>query len=558
MSAHFDVCIFGSGAGAGPIAYELSLAGYKVLVLEKGRWFKEKDFTKDELACCRRKTFTPELKDEPQVIEEKINKKWQATSNKESGPDFWNGSLVGGSSNLMSGFFHRMKPVDFNLLSAFGPIEGANIVDWPISYSYLEPYYSKVEQIVGVSGKIINHPFQEPRSTPDFPFPPTREHPIANMIDAASEKLGYHPFPMPRAILSKPFNDRSQCIYSNYCGSYGCTSKAKGSSRAALLDPAVKTGNCEIWPNSKVYKLVSNKAGKVEEAIFFDKEGKKQKVSAKIFVVACQAVESSRLLFLSTGPKHPNGLGNNNGQLGKNLLFSGGGMGGAEFHKIDWNEKDFKSILETGTFVNRALQDWYTINNHPDFNQPIKGGSIDLLLGHANPIRRATKLKKENGKLIWGQKLKDNLVYTFHNTQSLQFEVFCDWLPTDNCFVSLDKNEKDKWGIPSAKIRIGAHPHDVTVGKYLAEKGERLLKEMGGRNVYSSISNSPPSNLMAGGCRFGNNPQTSVLNKDCKIHDTSNVYVTDGSFMPTGGSVTYTWTIYANAFRVAEKIKEQL
>ena len=158
----------------------------------------------------------------------------------------------------MSGYFHRLKPEDFRLLSEFGPIDGANIVDWPITYDDLEPYYTKVEQIVGVSGKVVDHPFQEPRSTEDFPFLPTAEHPIARKIDTACTELGYNSIPTPRAILSQKALDRNACSYSNYCGSYGCSTDAKGSSRAALLNPAIKTGNCEIRPHSMVYKLESD------------------------------------------------------------------------------------------------------------------------------------------------------------------------------------------------------------------------------------------------------------------------------------------------------------
>jgi choline dehydrogenase-like flavoprotein len=558
MKSEFDVCIIGSGAGAGPVAYELAQSGFKVLVLEKGPWFKEEDFTKDEIACCRRDTYTPQLKDESHVIEDKKNDKWTATSNKDLNWSFWNGNMVGGSSNLMSGYFHRLKPVDFRLLSTFGKIEGANIVDWPISYADMEPYFAKVEKIVGVSGKVVHHPNQEPRSTEDFPQPPTKEHITSEWIDSAGKKLGYYPFPMPRAILSKSTQKRNQCVYTGYCGSYGCTTKAKGSSRAALLDPAVAGGNCEIRPNSKVFKIASGKDGKASHVLYYDSENKKQKAHASIFVVACQAVESSRLLLLSKGPKHPNGLGNNHNQVGKNLIFSAGGKGGADFYKEELSEEAFKRLNEQGTFVNRALQDWYIINDHPDFSGSIKGGTIDFLLGHSNPIRRAVRLKWENGELLWGKALKDKLENHFHTTRRLEFEVFCDWLPTDNCFVTLDKNETDKWGTPVAKIRIGYHEHDLKVGKYLAQKAEKLLRTMGGRNVYSSISPSPPANLMAGGCRFGIDPRSSVLDPDCRVHDAPNVFVTDGSFMPTGGSVTYTWAIYANAFRVADKIKNQL
>lgn len=124
--------------------------------------------------------------------------------------------------------------------------------------------------------------------------------------------------------------------------------------------------------------------------------------------------------------------------------------------------------------------------------------------------------------------------------------------------MSLDETYTDRWQTPVARIRLANHPHDIKVGEYLAEKAKILLKEMGGRNIVSNISGLPPANLMAGGCRFGNDIKESVLDANCRIHDAPNVFVTDGSFMPTGGSVTHTFTIYANSFRVADKIKEQL
>ena len=230
MNYDCDVCVIGSGAGGGPIAYELAKAGKSVIVLEKGPWFSEEDFAKDEITCCRRSHFTPNLRDELHVIEESNGQgDWNGTSTFDSGWDFWNGSMVGGSSNLMSGYFHRQKPEDFRLLSEFGPIEGANIVDWPISYNDLEPYYTKVERIVGVSGKIVNHPTLEPRSTEQFPYSRLAEHPIANRIDNACDELGFHALPTPRAIIPKNVDGRNACSYSNYCGSYGCSTGAKGS-----------------------------------------------------------------------------------------------------------------------------------------------------------------------------------------------------------------------------------------------------------------------------------------------------------------------------------------
>ena len=360
--SEFDVCVVGSGAGAGPIILELSKAGRSVLVLEKGPWFTEKDFFKDELACCRRSVYTPNLSDEQHVIED-TNRAgdWVAEPTSESGWDFWNGNCVGGSSNFMSGFFYRLKPNDFSLLSTYGEIEGANVVDWPISYEEMEPYYTKAELDVGISGRVVAHPFQEPRSTKDFPYPPTAEHPISAIFDGTCNDMGLNPLPVSRAVLPKAVGPRRGCEYSGYCGSYGCATGAKGSSRAALLDKAMLTGNCEIRPKSKVSRLITDNRGKVISAEYFDENDRKRQVCADLFVVACQAVETVRLLAHSKGPKHPNGLGNNSGQLGKNLVFSAGGSGTGDFIYARMDKAMQAKMKVQGPFVNRGLQDWYSV-----------------------------------------------------------------------------------------------------------------------------------------------------------------------------------------------------
>jgi len=525
----YDICIIGSGAGAGPIAYELSKAGKKVLILEKGEHYKREDLNKDEIAFNRRSIVTPSLKDEYHIIEELIDGQWESTSTKDSNWDFWNGSLVGGSSNFMSGFFHRLEKEDFKQKSAFKHIDGANIEDWPIGFNEFRPYYDKVQKIIGVTTN-------------------TKEHPISSLFDDASKSLNFKSSVTPRAVLSQDKDDRNACYYSNYCGSYGCSSGAKGSSREALLNPALKTGNLTIIANAYVTKLISQNK-KVTKARYIDKTTNKTKeVKAKIFVIAGQAIESSRLLLNSANKEFPNGLANNSNQVGKNLLFSGGGIVTGEFDGSKNISLD--DLKVEGLFVNRVLRDWYILD------KDTKGGIIEALMEHANPIRKANSQKwGEDDNLVWGEDLYQKLDYKFNKSRRLDLEIFNDWLPNDDCFVSIDKNIKDKYGIPVAKIRIGAHPQNEKIGELLAQKSIKLLNKMGAKNISSNISPYPPQNLQAGGCRFGDDPKTSVLDKNCKTHELDNLYVSDGSFMPTGGSVPYTYTIYANSFRIADYIK---
>ncbi len=292
MSYDYDVCVIGSGAGGGPVALRLAQAGYSVLVLEKGPWYTENEFYKDELACCLRDTYKPDQKEEPQVIEtETDDGHWKAQLTDQTRWNFWNGSCVGGSSNFMSGYFHRLKPVDFKLKSTFGPIEGASVADWPISYADLAPYYDLVEHEVGVSGRVIDHPHAEPRNKKSFPYQPLQENLIAGLIDKAGGELGMRPFPTPRAILPYSDKGRTGCSYNGgYCGNTGCSTGAKGSSRAALLNRAVATGRCEIRPHAMVSKLLSDASGKVTGVEYHDQQGKLQRLDARIYVVACQSI----------------------------------------------------------------------------------------------------------------------------------------------------------------------------------------------------------------------------------------------------------------------------
>ncbi|OHE07683.1 MAG: oxidoreductase, partial [Sulfurimonas sp. RIFCSPLOWO2_12_FULL_34_6] len=472
-------------------------------------------------------------------------------SGEESGWSFWNGSMVGGSSNLMSGYFHRLKPDDFNLMSKYGKIDGANIADWPIAYEDLESYYTKVEKVVGVSGDVVEHKFLEPRSTKNFPHPMLEVNSAAKWFDATCKALGYESIPTPRAILPHNALNRKGCSYSNFCGSYGCSTGAKGSARAALLQKC----DAKIITDAFVYKLDSDEK-RVTKAYYYNKELKSHVIEAKIFVVAAQAIESSRLLLNSKNSYFPNGLTNNNAQVGKNLIFSAGGSGEGRMRFETLIKKQQEELMQPGLFFNRSLQEWY---EYEQDGKKYKGGTIDFLFEHSNIISRtAREMYDEEGNLIWGTKLQEKIHKNLTTSRVIVFEIFNDWLPSDYCNVTIDETVKDKYGVNVAAINLFGHPHDIKVGEYLSEKAKSVLKDMGATEISVNISSDPPPNLVAGGCRFGDDPKTSVLDSNCKAHELDNLYVTDASFMPTGGSVPYTWTIYANSFRVADVILKKL
>jgi len=571
VSDGFDLCVIGSGAGGGPVAAVAAEAGYRVVVLEKGPWYERDQFMKDEIEFCRRPRIWPNSNDEPMVCEEFDALSKSPPKARKTGA-LWNPNLVGGSSIHMSGFFLRQKPTDFHMLSAYGPVEGASVADWPISYDDLEPWYALTEQEVGVSGWVADLPphLADKRSTEDFPFEATREHPMSDHIDRECQRMGLHPFATPRAVLPEDWTrnasgtpiKRRGCAYSGYCANYGCRTGAKGSSLEAYLPRALATGNCEIRPRSMVTRLISDETGKVVKAEYFDAAGKRRYVEASAFAVACQAIESARLLLASPGPKHPNGLANGSGLVGRNLLYSTFGAGWGEFPytKRYRHHKDDSWLRSTESFINRSLQDWYFIDD-PKLGKR-KGGTIDFLIQHPNPISAALRQvsSEDRGPApVWGSALKDRLLHYFRDTFHMKWELFVEWLPTPQGRVTLDPRVKDKWGKPVSRVNTYSHLHNRQAAEYLANKAMQVMRGMEAESVRSVARYGGPStNLIGGTCRFGNDPRHSVLDKDCRAHEVENLFVTDGSFMPSGGGVPFTFTIYANARRVAEQIVNQL
>ncbi|MHB1845695.1 MAG: GMC family oxidoreductase [Deltaproteobacteria bacterium] len=541
-----DVLVVGSGAGGGPLAYELSRAGARVLVLEKGRRLERHELIHDELKICRENFFVPYEDDEPHVLAYPGGKPTRTRQG-------WIACCVGGGTVHMSGFFLRLKPEDFRLHSELGPIDGTNLADWPISYAELAPFYDRVEHVIGVSGKAGVNPFEEPRSGP-FPFPPLDEHPIAKEIDRACGKLGWHAFPLPRAILSRPIGERGICSYCALCGSYGCETGAKGSTAASVLPLAEATGRCEIRPNAMVYSIEVDARGRASGVLYFDEQGREQRARGRVIVVSASAIESARLLLNSRSSLFPDGLGNGSGQVGKNLTFSNHRDGYARF---DRRQKLAQRpwLSSTEPFIHRCVQDFYF---WPKKDVP-KGGTLSFLFTHENPIAAAeVQALGASGNLTFGMGLKNRIRDRIRDSVTVSFESFCESLPNPGMHVTIDPEVRDRWGIPSARMTIAHHPHDLAAADALHERGMEILKALDPEETWAPYPFGESMILQYGTCRFGDDPKTSVLDRDCKSHEVPNLYVVDGSFMPNPGGVPPTMTIMANSFRVGEGLAKRL
>nr|WP_211487215.1 GMC family oxidoreductase [Corallococcus exiguus] len=542
-----DVCIVGSGAGGAPLALELGRAGFKVVVLEKGRHYQPKDFVHDEILNSRRNFFMPLPWEEPHLVRQGAKGRYERSN------AAWTANCVGGGTVHMSGFFYRLKPVDFRLRSTLGAVPGTTVADWPISYEELAPFYDKAEAELGVSGQAIPHPFAEPRSGP-YPLPPLDVHPVASEIDKVCAAMGWHALPTARGIISKAYKGRSPCAYCALCGSYGCETGAKSSTLASLIPNAIATGNVEVRPGSMARSIEVDKQGRAKSVVYLDKDGVAQEQPAKIIIASATAVESARLLLNSTSSRFPNGLANGSGLVGKNLLFSS--FGGSRAHFRVSKQKTARPWLtDPAPFVNRSLQDFYVM---PDARHGFrKGGTLGFMWAHPNPIYAAVGLAGSGKSGVFGKELKDRM-RAYRDSRILEFEVYAEFLPTPGTSVTVEPEVKDKYGIPVAAITLDRHPADFAATRFLVERGEEVLMRLDPDSVERVGTQGETTILQHGTCRFGNDAAASVLDKHCRAHEVPNLYVVDGSFMPTGGSVPSTLTIAANSFRVADHLVRTL
>ena len=539
-----DVVIIGSGAGGGPLALALSRAGCKVLVLEKGPLYSRGDYCHDEILASEQSGFfIPRASQDPHVV---VMHGPEGPLEPETSNLGWIGSCVGGGTVRMGGYLFRLHPDELRLRSLYGDYE--LIEDWPFSYNELEPYYCRAEWEVGVAGAAGSNPFEGPRSKP-YPMPAIDVHPVADTLDRVCRRLGLTSFPTPRAVNSRPYQGRPKCSYCDFCAAYGCPTGAKGSSQEALLSRAVETGRCDILPKAMVREVTLGRDGRASGCVFLDESGKEHEVSAKVTCISCSPIESARLLLLSKSPRFPDGLANGSGLVGRNLQLQISSRGSATF-RCDRHPEML--LRERGPFLGRSLMDYYFLP--PGVSDFPTGGLLRFGLSGPDPIANAHRLASRNGTLIWGNRLKRRLWEYYNETREVFFEVFQDFVPNVRTHVVLDPEAKDKWGLPSARLFVDRPAHHARAAQWLVDRGLEIFEEMGADQAEPGIVAGISYYLLHGTCRAGKDRETSVLNEYCQSHEVPNLFVVDGSFMPTSGIAPPTLTILANSFRTADHI----
>ncbi len=530
-----DFVVVGAGAAGGVVARELSRAGCSVVVLEQGPYLREPDFAHDELAVTQLESMTNNHKAQPNTF--RTSETEQATLKRA----VQYGRMVGGGSVHFTANYWRFHEIDFIERSRRGGVEGTGFADWPITYADLEPYYTKVEWEIGVSGLAGASPFDPPRSRP-YPVPPLPIKSSGVLAERAARKLGWHAFPAPVAILSEPYRGRAACIQCGFCERFGCEVRAKSSTLATMIPEAEATGRCEIRPLSYVRKIEIDRRGRAIGVKYFDAAKREQFQRARAVFVCANGAETPRLLLMSRSNLFPDGLANSSGVVGKHVMFNGYTLAGGLFeHEINGYR---------GMVVSRVIHDTYELDPKLGF---VGGGGFDFRFD-MGVIGFALDGLPPGGP-TWGPEYKHLLRDYF--TRTLYVLTHVSQLPVPSNSISLDPTVTDAWGLPVIRMTFAEHPNDRRLYDYFLDRALDLLEAAGATRRWGyPFARQWPEVHLLGTCRMGDDPGASVVDRYHRAHDVPNLFVVDGSSFVTSGRGQPTMTIQALAFRAADHAAE--
>jgi choline dehydrogenase-like flavoprotein len=516
MEKRFDVIIVGSGAGGGTLARCLAPSGKKILILERGDWLKREADNWDAAAVFEYNRYiSPDT--------------WYDRNGRPFQPQVH--YFVGGATKLFGAALYRLRQRDFTEFRHYDGISPA----WPIGYEEFEPYYARAEEMYHVHGLRGHDPTEPPASGP-YPCPPVSDEPRISQLRADFVAAGYHPFPAPCAIMLDEANMAySSCIRCKTCDGFPCLVHAKSDAEIVAVRPALEFPNVTLLRNAKAVKLETNSVGTAVTAVVTEVEGKLDVFRGDIVVVSCGALNTAKLLLMSANDRHPNGLANGSGQVGRNYMFHNSQAVLAI--SIEPNPTIFQKTL--------ALNDFYF--GMEGFEYPM--GNIQMLGKSSGPMYRGEK-PLETALLPTG--LLDNLA-----DHAVDF-----WLTTED----LPDPENRVTVAQSGKATLRHTPNNQVPTRKLYEQLKSMLGRLGlhpdyliPRNVYMKTE-IPVAGCahQAGTCRFGDDAKTSVLDRNCKAHELDNLYVVDTSFFVSIGAVNPSLTAIANAIRVSDHLLQRL
>ncbi len=519
-----DVVIVGCGAGGAVAAKQLGEAGLRVVVLESGpRFNPDRDYATDRPDFVAKATKL--------FFEPKDPRQNAYSAGGAKGFVFTRAKGVGGSTLAYQAQVPRFHESDFRVRTEDGVGE-----DWPLTYADIEPYYDQVERELGVSGPNGGeaNPFDPPRRKP-FPNPPHELSCASRLIQKGAQKLGWHWVQIPLAIPTRPWDGRPACIRAGVCG-YGCRVRAKSSMDVTYVPKAEATGIVSIRPDSMAREIRVGASGRAQSVVYFDAEGAEQEIAARAVVLAGNAIESPRLLLLSTSSRFPHGLANTNGIVGKYFME----------HLSTAVKARFREPLEpwVGPPGGGYMQDLYATNPKRSF---ARGWQIMINQDWSWP--QAEALAHPG----WGAAHKARLQRIIGH--SFELSVCGEQLPDERNYIALSKDLTDHRGIPVPHITLEHRENDSAMVAAFTESVVELFRAAGAEEIFEAEHHPPGTSAhYMGGCRMGKDPRTSVVDSWGRAHDVPNLFVADGSVFVTGAGVNPSLTIAALATRTSEGI----
>ncbi|MDB5587168.1 MAG: Choline dehydrogenase and related flavoprotein [Devosia sp.] len=548
MSADYDCIIVGAGAGRTIVAALLAEAGKRVLLVERGREMSyardgRRDHLRNQRLSSHGHNAGPDVDGNPRVFVAQDGTEHIVRPHE---PGYHNNAAAVGSGTVVYGAqAWRFLPDDFRMASRYGVPQGSSLTDWPIGYADLAPFYEQAEQQIGAAGDSLGNRQQGPRGA-DYPMPPVAQHHSAATLQRGAAALGMNSFTPPLLINTIPHAGRAACIGCGSCVGFPCPSNAKNGTQNTMLPRALATGNCELLPNTMVTSIDTDASGKVTGVtLLADEDGTPQRrgVTADAVVVSGGAIESARLLLLSRSARHPDGLGNANGQVGRHLQ-------GHYYPSIyGWFDQDVHD--DDGPGVTIATTDF----NHG--NDGIIGGGMladDFIMLPA--IFRKTALPPDLPR--WGQPAKDFMRDGYRRVLSIKGPVH--EIPSPDARVSLDSRVTDRFGLPVARLSGTTHPETVQTARFMFERARDWMTASGATRVWGREPGLQLSagQHQAGTCRMGDRPEASVTDQWGRVWGHDNLFVCDASLHPTNGGFNPVLTIMALAFRNGAHLASQL
>lgn len=516
---HYDVIIIGTGAGGGTLAYKLAPSGKKILLLERGDYVpREKDNWSTRAVNLEGKYNTKEA--------------WRDVDGKELHPH--TNYFVGGNTKFYGAALFRLRKEDFGEIRHHGGISPS----WPISYDELEPYYTEAEHLYQVHGTRGEDP-TEPWASAPYKYPAVSHEQRIQHLHDDLERGGLKPFHVPLGIRIDEKNPRqSPCIRCNTCDGHPCLIGAKADAQTICVDPALKHENVSLVTNAKVMRLETNGNAREVSKVIVERNGAREEYSGDIVVVSCGAVNSSALLLRSANDSHPNGLANGSDVVGRHY------MGHINSVLMALSKCPNPTVFQKTL----AINDFYL--GSKDWEYP---------MGHISFVGKldADTLKAGAPAIAPGWTLD------LMAQHSLDFWLTSEDLPDPENRVTVDRD---------GEIRVSYKLNNVEGHDRLKAQLQKAMKQtkcdihghechqgLFARNLY--LGQRLPLAAVAhqnGTVRFGNDPKTSALDRNCKAHEVDNLYVVDASFFPSSGAVNPALTIMANALRVGDHLLERM